>query len=414
MDCINSKLMPLEEALQIIENTISPKTEKVVCPLNQALGRVLAEGIFSPFNVPSFHNSAMDGYAFRFADLEHTRIFKAVGKSFAGEPFTRHLGSGECIKILTGAVIPDGADTVQMQENTIQENSITEGLLIHLQGEIKKGANIRLAGNDLTKGSQVLKQGDTITPIHIGLLASLGVDQVKVVKKVKVAVFSTGNELLPPGASAKAHHIFDSNRPMLLAMLTEHGFEAIDFGIIKDNKKALRETFELAAKTSDCIISSGGVSVGEADYTREILQDLGHINFWKLAIKPGKPLAFGTINGCIFFGLPGNPVSSAVTFKKIALPGLYKMAGCLAKPSLTLMASASQTFRKKPGRTDFQRAMCFTDDSGKLWVKPCDNQSSGVLSSFNHSNCYAVLENQRGTVSKGEKVAIHLFENDVS
>ena len=416
--CDMPGLMPIEQAKNIIHHTIRVVTKTQSCALFDALGRVLAEDVLSSIDVPSYDNSAMDGYACRYDDLGKFCSLTQVGKSLAGNPYQgtvkkgavgkSALGKGECIRIMTGALIPDGADTVVMQENTESDGDqiiISAEVIAH----IERGDAIRLAGSDINKNSLVLAKGKRLTAIDIGLLASLGIDEVRVYRKVKVAVFSTGDELLAAGETDKKNRIFDSNRPMLLAMLHRLDVETIDLGIINDDKKRIQKTFELADSQADCVITSGGVSVGEADYTREVLEEIGTINFWKLAIKPGKPLAFGCLNSSLFFGLPGNPVSAAITFEQIAAPSLLLMAGCTAIEKSSLVAIAKHPFKKKSGRTDFQRAWFSTDESGKLWVEPSGPQSSGVLSSFVQSNCYAVLEKQRVDVEVGEQVSIQLF-----
>jgi molybdopterin molybdotransferase len=411
--CDSPDLMSIEIAHAIIHETIvdtvKPISEVQSCPLLDALDRVLAEDIVSSMDVPGYDNSAMDGYAFRYDGLTASTSFIQIGKSFAGNPYGGIVGEGECVRIMTGAVIPEAANTVVMQEKTeLNDDKIT------ITADIKKGEAIRLAGSDIAKDSLVLEKGKRLTAIDIGLLASLGVEAVVVYRKLKVAVFSTGDELLAAGKVGKKDHIYDSNRPMLLAMLNRLGADTIDLGIIKDDKALIKQAFELADSQADCVITSGGVSVGEADYTRDILDEIGTINFWKLAIKPGKPLAFGCMENSIFFGLPGNPVSAAVTFEKIVTPSLSLMTGCKAVEKLSLVATAKQQFKKKPGRTDFQRAFCSTDESGALWVESSGTQNSGVLSCFSHSNCYAVLENQRGNVEVGEKVSIQLFDRLMS
>jgi molybdopterin molybdotransferase len=310
---------------------------------------------------------------------------------------------------MTGAQIPQGADTVVMQENTQ-----AKGEHITFTHAIKKGDAIRPLGDDIKRGSVVLTKGKRISAIDIGLLASLGIAQVSVYRQLVVAVFATGDELLDASESAREDRIFDSNRPMLIAMLKRLGAKVIDLGIVGDSKKLIKEAFEKANSSADCVITSGGVSVGEADYTREILEEYGNIDFWKLAIKPGKPLAFGRLSDSIFFGLPGNPVSSAVTFDQIAAPALAYLAGHAMHIAPKLQARVKGVIKKRPGRTDYQRALYYTDNNGELCVKIAASQSSGVLSGFSTSNCYAVLENERGSVTEGETVYILPFSACIS
>ena len=406
--CDTPGLMPIEQAIQMIRDTINPISDVTDCPLNEALDRVIAQDIFSPINVPAYDNSAMDGYALKYADFLQSKTLLQVGKSFAGNSFKGQVKAGECVRIMTGAEIPEGTDTVVMQENA----SVKEQEITFLQAN--KGDAIRPAGDDIKKGAIVLHAGAKISPIDIGLLASLGFASVPVFRQLKVAVFSTGDELLAVGSTPRDDRIFDTNRPMLVAMLSKLGAEVFDLGIIPDSKDLIRAAFEQANELADCVVTSGGVSVGEADYTREILEEYGSIDFWKLAIKPGKPLAFGRLPNSLFFGLPGNPVSSAVTFDQIAAPALRYLAGGTAKTANFLPAKAATPFRKRPGRTDYQRAFYFVNEDGELGVETTGSQSSGVLSCFRQSNCYAVLEKERGKVSEGETVQILPFSSLIS
>ena len=406
--CDTPGLMPIEHAKAIIHNTISPISDDTTCDLADSLDRVLCEEIISPINVPAYNNSAMDGYALMAEDLKDTKTLTQIGKSFAGNAFTQSIGKGECVRIMTGAQIPNGADTVVMQENT-QAN----GHLITFTQEVNQGSAIRPAGDDITLGSVVLPKGKRISPIDIGLLASLGINTIPVFRQLTVAVFTTGDELLAAGEPPRQDRIFDSNRPMLIAMLKRLGALIIDLGIIADNKALIKAAFEKANTHADCVVTSGGVSVGEADYTREVLEEYGNIDFWKLAIKPGKPLAFGHLSNSIFFGLPGNPVSSAVTFDQIAAPALAYLAGEELTPQQTLNAKAMCAIKKRPGRTDYQRAYYYQNEAGEVCVKTMASQSSGVLSGFSQSNCYAVLENERGNVAAGELVTILPFNSRI-
>jgi molybdopterin molybdotransferase len=401
--CDSPSLMPIEQAMQLIMDTISPFSEVTNCDINEALDRVIAQDIISPINVPAYDNSAMDGYALRYADFLTTKTLTQVGKSFAGNSFEGVMQLGQCVRIMTGAQIPEGADTVVMQENATANADLITFI------EASQGDAIRPAGDDIQKGAVVLHVGARISPIDIGLLASLGIASIPVYRQLKVAVFSTGDELLAVGTPPRDDRIFDTNRPMLVAMLSRLGAEVMDLGIIVDDKEKIRAAFEYANKHADCVVTSGGVSVGEADYTREILEEYGTIDFWKLAIKPGKPLAFGRLSDSIFFGLPGNPVSSAVTFDQIAAPALRYLAGCKVSTPQFLPAIAATPFKKRPGRTDYQRANYFVNDQGKICVATTGSQSSGVLSCFRQSNCYVVLENQRGNVAEDESVQILPF-----
>lgn len=403
--CDSPGLLAIEDAKQRIWQSVELAVRTEECSLENAAGRILSADIISPINVPAYDNSAMDGYALRAPDLVDFSTLTQIGKSFAGAPFNDEVNAGECVRIMTGAAIPQGADTVVMQENVT-----AEGLQIRINRAPQQGDAIRLTGEDTAHNAVVLLKGRCLTPIDIGLLASLGISQVDVYRKLKVAVFSTGNELLSSSDESQEHRIFDSNRPMLIAMLKRLDTQVIDLGIISDDKTLIRAAFEKANQLADCVITSGGVSVGEADFTREVLEEIGQIEFWKLAIKPGKPLAFGRLSDSIFFGLPGNPVSAAVTFDQIAAPTLSWMAGHSPKPKLIIKARVKQRLRKKAGRTDYQRGYCWTNNQGEFCVEVSRSQGSGVLSGFIDSNCYVVLENARSGVEPGEFVDVQLFE----
>lgn len=402
--CDSPGLMPIEDAKQRIWQSVELAVRTEVCGLDNAIGRILSANIVSPINVPGYNNSAMDGYAFCLADTETFSTLTQIGKSFAGAPFTGQLQAGECVRIMTGAAIPQGADTVVMQENVT-----ADGDQICIMRLPKIGDAIRLAGEDIASGSVVLEAGKCLTPVDIGLLASLGIHQLNLYKKLKVAVFSTGTELLSVTDTNQQDRIYDSNRPMLIAMLERLQMQVIDLGIVADDKRLIKAAFEQANQLADCVITSGGVSVGEADFTREVLEEIGQIDFWKLAIKPGKPLAFGRLPDSIFFGLPGNPVSAAVTFDQIAAPTLRWMAGESPSSQLRIKARAMNSLRKRPGRTDYQRGYCWTNEEGECCVEVSRSQGSGILSGFVNSNCYVVLESERGGVECGDTVEVQLF-----
>ena len=397
-------LMPVEQALASIDNAIKPINETEQITLSAAMDRVVAEDIVSPFAVPSFDNSAMDGYAIRCADLARSKICKLIGTSYAGNAFDGKLGAGECVRIMTGAELPEGADAVVMQENVLVQNSDVQILV-----DIQVGEAVRRAGCDIEYKQTVIAAGTKISPIHIGLIASLGLNTINVFRRVKVAVISTGDELLAQGEPAQKGKIFDTNRPMLLAMLQRLGAETRDFGIIADNLHEIREAFLQANKWADCVVTSGGVSVGDADYVKQVLGELGKVELWKLALKPGKPLAFGSLSESMFFGLPGNPVSAAVTFDIVAAPAIQKLQGGRASETPIMSAIAAVPFKKAPGRCDYQRAYCSVNEDGDLQVVPMGRQSSAVLSSFSTANAYAVLEQARGDVKQGERVNVQLF-----
>lgn len=404
-DCGGHGLLPLENAVSNIAESISSVLEVETVELTESLGRVLAEDIVSTINVPSANNSAMDGYAFCHADLASFDSLTVAGESFAGSPFIGSLERGQCIRIMTGAVVPTSVDTVIMQELVKRSDDA-----ITLIKPPKLGANVRRAGEDIAKGGLVYSAGRVISAIDVGIIASIGLSQLKVLRRPKIGIFSTGDELKQPGELAGPGDIFDSNRYSVMSMLKKLPVEVVDYGCLPDDKSLIRNTVLEADEYCDALITSGGVSVGEADFTREILEELGSVNFWKLAIKPGKPFAFGQLKHSTFFGLPGNPVSATVTFHQLVVPALFKMASISNKSQRMIKVRAAESFDKKPGRTDFQRGILENSD-GELSVKSAASQGSGILSSMAHANCYVVLERERGDVSIDEWVDVLEFDD---
>ncbi|MGC9460523.1 molybdopterin molybdotransferase MoeA [Vibrio genomosp. F10] len=408
MGCCDAPgLMPLEDAMNSMLSRIKPIQTTLRLPLADALGFVLAEDVLSPIFVPPFDNSAMDGYALRLSDLESTNVLPLAGKSFAGLPFEGDWPPGTCIRIMTGAKIPEGCDAVVMQENT---EASEQGIVIN-QTAIAPQNNIRPLGDDIREGDIVLEKGARLTPRDIPMIASLGVSHILVVRKPKVAFFSTGDELKSLGEPLEDGQIYDSNRYGIKPLIENFGCEAIDLGIIPDCQTTLKATFEQAQSMSDVVVTSGGVSVGEADYTKDILEELGEIGFWKLAIKPGKPFAFGALENAWFCGLPGNPVSAMLTMYVLVQPMLAKLAGHTQWQSPELIPAITKTaFKKSPGRTDYQRGV-YHLENGKFVVETTGNQSSGAFRSMSLSNCFVVLERERGRVEVGETVQIQLFNS---
>lgn len=405
--CDTPGLMPISEALEKMLSSAEAKLTQKTLPLEQAVGYVLAEDLLSPIFVPPFDNSAMDGYAIKRADLADTDTLPLSGKSFAGQPFEGEWPQGTCIRIMTGAKVPEGCDAVVMQEDT----KVTDAGIQFSDTKIKEGNNIRLTGNDIANGDLVLAKGTRLTPRDIPMIASLGFANVSVYNKPKVAFFSTGDELKPLGEPLEEGQIYDSNRYGIKTMLANFGCEGIDLGIIPDVPELLRETFEKAQQQADVVMTSGGVSVGEADYTKDILEEQGEIGFWKLAIKPGKPFAYGKLDDAIFCGLPGNPVSAAITCYVLVQPLLAKLAGETNwKAPESIPAITRSSFKKKPGRTDYQRGI-YTIKDGKFEVESTGNQSSGAFRSMSLANCFVVLESERGSVEAGETVQIQMFNH---
>lgn len=397
--------MPVEQARLLIRQFLVALTEQESIDLRHALQRTLASDITSPMNVPPHDYSAMDGYAARSADLASAPCnLKLIGSAYAGHTFAGCVASGECVRIMTGALIPDGCDSVVMQEDVkVEGDSIT------IAGMHRRGENIRRAGEDIAQGATILARGQVIRPAEMGLLASLGFSEITVFRKLKVALFSTGDELRQPGTPLAAGQIYDSNRYTLLGMLGELGAEVIDMGGIRDDKAALKAAFLEASGQADVIITSGGVSVGEADYIKELLREIGEVVFWKIAMKPGKPLAYGKIGACHFFGLPGNPVAVMVTFQQFVRDALHLLMGQRLKPALEFQAICTDPIRKILGRTEFQRGILGQDENGNWTVRTTGEQGSGILSSMSKANCYIVLPATQGNVAAGSTVLAQPF-----
>jgi molybdopterin molybdotransferase len=406
--------LPVAKAREIIRALVSPVSGTERLFVRNALGRVLSEDVISPLDVPGHDNSAMDGYAVRFADLsaQGDTLLRVAGTALAGRPFAAPVDPGECVRIMTGAVIPGGTDTV-----VIQEVVIAEGDRVRVPAGQKQGQNLRRAGEDLRRGRPALPAGCMIRPAELGLLASLGIAEVPLRRRVRVAVFSTGDELCSIGAQPRSGEIFDSNRYTIYGMLTRLGCEVLDLGVVRDDPVALEATLRMAADNADAIITSGGVSVGEADFIHEIMGRLGEVAFWKIAMKPGRPMAFGKIAGDInsayLFGLPGNPVAVMVTFYQFVRDALLRLMGVAPLPPTPLLrVQCDSALKKAPGRTEFQRGRLYREDG--IWrVQATGAQGSGVLRSMSEANCFIVLEHARGDVAVGDEVSVQLMEGFV-
>lgn len=406
VDCCSAPgLIPFEQALENMLAAIKPITDVENITLTQALGRVLSNDITSPINVPGHNNSAMDGYAFAHESLQNQQSLTLVGRSMAGQPFEGECKKGQCIRIMTGAKIPADCDTVEMQENCQ-----VDGENIHFLAPRHLGDNVRLAGEDISRDQVVFKTGRRLSAIDIGVLASLGINELSVYRKLNVALIATGDELKALGQPLESGDIFESNSYALSAMLKNLNVNVINFGVIADDEKAIREAFLQADAQADAVISSGGVSVGDADYTKLVLEQIGEIAFWKIAMKPGKPFAFGKLPNSIFFGLPGNPVSAMVTADLLAMPALMKLQNYQTTPAITLRAKTVTDLRKAPGRMDFQRGVLSYNGQGELMVTSTGNQGSGILTSIAAANCYIVLPAEQGRVKANATVNIRLFE----
>ncbi len=401
--------MRVERAREFIRKTLAPVCGNEMLSLKDVFGRVLFEDIVSPLNVPGHDNSAMDGYALRFADINSggETTLKCIGESFAGHAFHGTVRHGECVRIFTGAVMPEGADTVVMQEHSAKGNDDT--VTMAADAVTAAGQNRRFAGEDIQKGAIVFKRGQRIGAPELGVLASLGVAEVAVFRRLRVAFFSTGDELTPIGAPLPEGKIYDSNRYSLYGMLNHLGMEAMDLGAVPDVPERIENTLKTAAQNADVVISIGGVSVGAADFIKSLLDKLGQVLFWKLAMKPGKPLAYGMIGDAHFFGLPGNPVSAMVTFYQFVREALLILQGQAVASPLLLPAVLTAPVKKAAGRVEFQRGVCEARDDGCLVVTPAQEQGSGILSSMAKANCFIVLPLEAGKLAAGETVNVQLF-----
>ena len=402
--------MPVDRARALIRTLLEPVTATERVHIRQALDRVLATDIVSPVNVPGHDNSAMDGYAVRFADLAPDRetTLERVGESFAGKPSTATVGAGQCVRIFTGGVMPAGADTVVMQERASADG---KRVRIAAGAVAKAGTNRRFAGEDLKRGEMVFEAGQPVRAAELGMMASLGIGEVTVYRKLRVAFFSTGDELKSIGTPLAPGEIYDSNRYTLHGMLARLRCEVIDMGVVPDAPDALERAFAAAAASADVVITSGGVSVGDADFVKHLLGRLGEVLFWKIAMKPGRPLAYGRLGGAHFFGLPGNPVSVMVTFYEFVQDALRILQGRRAvAPLPTFKVPLAAPIRKLPGRTEFQRGILAPDGAGAWTVRTTGDQGSGILSSMSRANCFIVLPAETGNVAAGEQVDVQLLE----
>jgi molybdopterin molybdotransferase len=415
-----------------LSKLVQPVTEVQEVGIFQALGRVLAQDLISPVSVPPHDNSAMDGFAFDGAQLADTQelTLQVIGTALAGTAWSGTVTPGQCVRIMTGAIMPQGLDTVVPQELT----QLAGDRVTLPAASLKPGDNRRFKGEDLMQGLPALQKGELLTPAALGLMASLGIKTVTVLRKVKVAYFSTGDEILSLGEAPREGAVYDSNRYTVFGLLTRLGCEVIDMGVVRDAPEALEFAFVQAALQADAIITSGGVSVGEADYTKAMMKKLGDVAFWKIAMRPGRPMAVGQIckeklasspyqtsassysidnnlgRSTILFGLPGNPVAEMVTFLAFVRPALLQMMGCHRTDLPLLKAQSQEAIRKKPGRTEYQRGRVSTGPDGCLQVKTTGNQGSGVLSSMVQANGLIVLHHAQGNVAVGDAVDVMMFD----
>ena len=405
LDGYDPDALRVDKAIEAIKACLSPVQEVEVVEIRKALGRILAQEIVPDIDVPAHDNSAMDGYAVRFSDLHEETSLEEIGAALAGKPFQGPVGKKQCVRIMTGAVMPQGTDAV-----VIQEVVKREGKRVVVPAGQKKGQNVRYAGEDLRIGVPVLESGKHLRPAEIGLIASLGIGEVKVKRRLRVAFFATGDELASIGTRLKEGEIYDSNRYTLHGMLSRLGVEIIDLGVVRDNPDLLEKAFLKAAGAADVVITTGGVSVGEADFIKQLMAKLGEVLFWKIAMRPGRPMAFGKFQNSYLFGLPGNPGAVMVTFYQFVRDALLHLSGRTGDYAVPLLkAISSEKIRKVAGRTEYQRGILYRE-GGEWKVRTTGQQGSGVLRSMSEANCFIVLEHERGSVAAGEPVQVQLME----
>ncbi len=403
-DDYDSESISVESARQKILEKISPITTTEKLTLHQSLNRVLAQDIVSKLDVPGHTNSAMDGYALSGDELpdDTPRQYRVIGTAYAGRPFNEPCHTGQCVRIMTGAAMPAGTDTVVMQEHSEKINDTK----IRLATGHRKGQNVRQAGEDIAEGSVVLKKGHHIQAADLGVMASIGIAEINVYRRPRIAFFSTGDELRSIGEPLGTD---DSNRYSLHGMLSQLNVEIIDLGVVRDKLKDLRQAFATASSKADLVITTGGVSVGEADFVKGIVEEMGKIHIWKIAMKPGRPITFGELDHAVFFGLPGNPVSVMTTFYQFVIPAIQQLSGQGARPPLTFEVICNSALRKRPGRFECQRGILSRDETGRLTVSATGKQGSGILTSMSLANCLILLDERCNGINIGEYVTVQPF-----
>jgi len=403
--CDTTGLLSITDAIERMKTIPSNNKSLLSIEIDSAFGHVLAEDVISSVQVPPQDNSAMDGYAVNNLGCNDDHVYTIVGNVLAGQVYQDTLGPGECVRIMTGASIPCGTQAVVMQEYAIaQQQQVT------FNKKLTPGAHIRRAGEDIANNQIILTAGTVLGAAQLGLLSATGHDTVNVALPLTVGIFATGDELLTPKEQPKTGHIYESNRIVCTSKLRALGCRVIDFGIVADTKAALIQTFDNAAQQCDIVITSGGVSVGDADFVKEVLVENGQIDFWKIAIKPGKPFAFGQYRNKVFFGLPGNPVASFVTFDVLVAPIIKHMQGQKNTSLITLTANCNSDIHKRGGRADYQRGYVW-HDNGQLNVKSAGAQGSHILSSLSQANAYIVLNEHQETITAGDSVSVILFDS---
>ncbi len=400
--------LPLEDALRRTLSQVCPVAETDAVIVNDALHRVVSEDVVAVMNVPPADNSAMDGFALYASDSQSAEPLTVVATQLAGMPLREEkLKKGQAVRIMTGALVPTGADCVVMQENTTRTDEQVE-----INKAAMPGENIRRAGGDIASGTTVIQAGTQLTASHLVLLASMGIASVNVYRKLRVGIIATGDELKPAGETLVSGQIYESNRTGTRALLAAEPVIITDYGIVADDKAALSDVFSKAAKEQDLVISSGGVSVGDADFVKELVASQGDIAFWKIAIKPGKPFAFGSLGDAVFCGVPGNPVSAFVTTQQLVLPVIKRLTGVASESAvtpLTFKATLTSPVRRRPGRQEFLRARMHKNEQGDYEVEPLAKQSSGVMTTVTQANCYIIVPAECSEIIVGNSVTIQPF-----
>lgn len=407
-DPTDPNTISVAHALSQIEAKTVALQQPVLLPIRECLGRICSESTRSNINVPGHANSAMDGYAIAFSDLRegHISTFEEIGCAYAGRGLDAVCESGQCIRIMTGAVIPDGCDTIIMQEQAEQRD---DGF-IAVDSNHRLGENVRYAGEDIKQDEVILNQGDKIGPADLGVLASMGISEINVFRKPIIAFMSTGDELVSINKPLQKGQIYDSNRYTLYGMLAQLEVDMIDLGVIQDDFDSIRTALQDAAQKADLIITTGGVSVGQADFIKTALEDIGQPDFWKIAIKPGRPLTFGKIDDSLFIGLPGNPVAVMVTFNHFVIPAIRKLSGAPPTQVPVVMATSTEKMRKRAGRMEIQRGIAALSENGQWQVCKTGKQGSGILTSMSRGNCFILLREDNEGVDIGDQVEIRLFD----
>lgn len=409
-DPVQTGLMPVDEARAALQLRLNPQTEVESVSCRDSIGRVLATSVSSPINVPAQTNSAMDGYAIHQDSIptgENTTL-QVIGTAWAGQPYAGAVGPGEAVRIFTGAIMPPSTDTVVIQEHVIADKHS-----IVIDSEVVGQKNVRLAGEDIQMGEEALPAGVRIGAAEAGLIASLGINRVSVFKKLKVAIFTTGDELRSleefAGETLAPGLLFDSNRYTLLAMLQRLDVDVIDLGVVLDTAQATRDILKAASRQADVVVSSGGVSAGDADFVTKVFREIGDVAFWKIAMRPGRPLAVGEVNDAVFFGLPGNPVAVMVTFLEFVSPAIKTLMGMRDVNPVQFPATCMSRLRKSRGRMEYQRGVLYRNDTGGLCVESTGKQGAGRLSSMCQANCLIVLKPSIDSVSPGDVVDVQPF-----